>query len=476
MSEITNQYRFLAAVVLECKTPLIIGSGNKTIKTDSQINLDCNGLLFIPGTTLTGILRHTFEEKIVNNNYNYDALFGYIQGKKGSGSRLIITEAKILDQDGEVIDGLQDSDTWSKNRKDFFKNFSALPIRQHARIGHQGTTVDGGKFDEEIIFKGTRFCFEVELVSNDKNDEHFFKQALDIIACETFAIGGKTNSGFGKMEAKFIKYTDLDFGQDGQLDLYLDKAAKIDYKWSAFEDYKSENSDNVYTKYVLDLTPDDFIFFSSGFGNDRADNTSVKEKFITWDDVNNKASFVEAQNTVLIPATSVKGAIAHRTAYHYNKLKKNFAVKGVDFDALTGKNNTAVKGLFGSEGEKDEHGKTHNKRKGIAVFSDVLQQKCSTTVDKVFNHVAIDRFTGGAIDGALFNGEYLYAKDEQIKLEIFVDETKITEDKDDVIKAFELALADIKKGLLPLGGGVTKGNGTFSGKLTKNGEEIYGEN
>ena len=44
------------------------------------------------------------------------------------------------------------------------------------------------------------------------------------------------------------------------------------------------------------------------------------------------------------------------------------------------------------------------------------------------------------------------------------------------MKAFELALADIKNGMLPLGGGVTKGNGFFSGKLTKNGTEIYGEN
>ena len=200
----------------------------------------------------------------------------------------------------------------------------------------------------------------------------------------------------------------------------------------------------------------------------------MKEKFVKWED--NKAYFVEAAQSILIPATSVKGAIAHRTTYHYNKLKGFFASKGANFDKITGKNNNAVFALFGSEGEKNAQGKTQNKRKGIAIFSDVLQVKKTTTREKVFNHVAIDRFTGGTIDGALFNGEYLYAKDEKITLEIFVDESKITKDKDDVIKAFELALADVKKGLLPLGGGVTKGNGTFSGKLTKNGEEIYGEN
>jgi len=474
MSEIPNQYRFLAAVVLECTTPLIIGSGNKTIKTDSQINTDCNGLPFIPGTTLTGILRHTFEERFANSGYNYDELFGYIRGKKGSGSRLIITEAKILDPEGIVIDGLQDADTWSKNRKDFLNQFSALPIRQHAKIGHQGTTVDGGKFDEEVIFKGTRFCFEMELVSNDATNKSFFEKALDVIASETFSIGGKTNSGFGKMKVHIIKYKYLNFDNKDQFDLYLDKSAQINYNWSAYTDYKPSEIEKGLTKYVLDLAPEDFIFFSSGFGNGNADNTSVKEKFVEWE--GDKAHFVEAAQSILIPATSVKGAIAHRTAYHYNKLKGCFANKEANFDEITGKNNNAVFALFGSEGEKNAQGKTQNKRKGIAIFSDVLQVKKTTTREKVFNHVAIDRFTGGTIDGALFNGEYLYAKDEKITLEIFVDESKITKDKDDVIKAFELALADVKKGLLPLGGGVTKGNGTFSGKLTKNGEEIYGEN
>jgi hypothetical protein len=37
-----------------------------------------------------------------------------------------------------------------------------------------------------------------------------------------------------------------------------------------------------------------------------------------------------------------------------------------------------------------------------------------------------------------------------------------------VIEAFENSLKDICKGLLPLGGMTTKGNGIFTGTLTKN--------
>ena len=43
---------------------------------------------------------------------------------------------------------------------------------------------------------------------------------------------------------------------------------------------------------------------------------------------------------------------------------------------------------------------------------------------------------------------------------------------DHVVEAFIKSLKDIKTGMLPLGGGVNRGNGCFSGKLYKNGELI----
>ena len=54
-----NQYRFLARIIIEAKTPLNIGSGNKGIKSDSLVLRDINGLPFIPGTTIAGLIRHS---------------------------------------------------------------------------------------------------------------------------------------------------------------------------------------------------------------------------------------------------------------------------------------------------------------------------------------------------------------------------------------------------------------------------------
>jgi hypothetical protein len=42
-----------------------------------------------------------------------------------------------------------------------------------------------------------------------------------------------------------------------------------------------------------------------------------------------------------------------------------------------------------------------------------------------------------------------------------------------VIQALENALQDICMGLLPLGGMTTKGNGMFTGRLLRDGEELF---
>ena len=213
------------------------------------------------------------------------------------------------------------------------------------------------------------------------------------------------------------------------------------------------------------------MFFGSGFGDERSDMTFVREPVITWE--KGKATIVEQERVILIPASSVKGALAHRTAYHYNRLEGVFADKKTaeELEKNTGKENKAVKTLFGSEGDR----KGKNKQRGNILFSDVIEKQEASLEKKVLNHVKIDRFTGGAVDGALFSEEVLYAPGKTFNLELMLRKTAVDEKDGKIVKAFEAALTDLCKGYLPLGGGVNRGNGTFKGKLNKNGETIYDE-
>ena len=244
-------------------------------------------------------------------------------------------------------------------------------------------------------------------------------------------------------------------------------------KWQGAETIKLKKPNATgWTTYTLQLMPVDFILFGSGFGNDKADMTFVRESFVDWH--SNPAQVKNQECAILIPASSVKGALSHRLAFHYNRIKEKYAdtlVEGEKIEDFVGKNNEAVKIVFGSEGEKDTDGKMQNKLRGNVLMSDIIQQ--ANVSPKVLNHVSIDRFTGGAIDGALFSEETLYAKGLSFELKLFVNNGAF--DDKDVMIAFEDTLKDLCSGMLPLGGGVNRGNGCFEGTIKRNGELIYGK-
>lgn len=457
MTNFRNRYRFLARIVIETTTPLQIGSGNKSIKTDSLILRDVNGLPYIPGTTLAGLIRHELEEADREK----------LMGSQEEGSIITFTEARMIDNHGSVVDGLQDIES---NR--FLKAFRQLPIRQHVRISHRGAAEKGAKFDEEVIMKGTRFCFEIEMLGKEENNLKNFERLSAIIQTPTFRIGSGSRSGFGAVKVVEYKHLALDMTKETDLELYLRKSSSLAEEWDGWkksEDMKANQDMNAnWTKYELRITPEDFILFGSGFGDENADMKYVQERHVKWSS-DDKAE----EKLLIIPASSVKGALAHRTAFYYNQLtgvvigSDGKLTNGLNVDDVTGKHNEAVKRIFGSEGEKVE-GKMKDKIRGNILISDVIEEKGDAT-DKILNHVSIDRFTGGAIDGALFQEEVLYAKGHEICIDILV-KNKAIEDKN-VQKAFEHALTDIATGMLPLGGGVMRGNGCFTGTVTKYSKE-----
>ena len=119
---------YLARIILEAQTPMRIGSGRKSVKTDALINRDVNGLPYIPATTLMGLLRH----RIADEN-TARRIMGYQGTVEGQGSRLALTEARMLDSNGKPVDGLHSKKEIAGDA--FLSHFSQMPVRQHVRIG-----------------------------------------------------------------------------------------------------------------------------------------------------------------------------------------------------------------------------------------------------------------------------------------------------------------------------------------------------
>lgn len=451
-------HRFLARFVIEAKTPLAVGSGEKDIITDALVATDVNGLPYIPGTSIAGVVRSMLKQE----NIDTDQFFGFQKGKNGEGSQIIFTEAKIINSEEKVIDGMD-----LKAMEDaLLKEYAELPIRQHVRINEKGVTEKAGKFDEQVVFAGTRFCFEVEMVAKSEDTADFDK-ALQQVQRQTFRIGSGTRCGFGEIEVIKYQRCILNLKNEDDLNLYLSKSSNLSVDWEGWESVETNKEVNAdgWVKYELKIKPEDFFLFGSGFGDDDVDVAPVKERTVKWDNGKGELS----NDLILIPATSVKGALAHRVAFHWNRLNGFFAG---DNRAKVGNDNPAVQILFGYT---SDNGKEI--RRGNLLFSDIIEDR--QLQDKILNHVAIDRFTGGAIDGALFSERATYVTDNNKWFTLTVLVPKAILEKEDETgekiyqSALEEAMKDICKGMLPLGGGVNRGNGVFTGSLIKDGETIY---
>lgn len=509
-------HRYIARLTVEAETPISIGSGEKGINTDRLVAKDANSLPYIPGTSLAGVLRHSFDDDEFVNK-----IFGS-GGNDGEGSRLIISSAHLVGADGiTVVEGLQNIDL----EQGYYSYFDRLPERDHVRMTDKGAadSENHGKYDEELVHKGTRFVFELELIGdeNDKDKDNW-KSLLNAIASPIFRIGAGTRKGFGRLKIVNEQSANKVFDLKQDLKDYLTKSSSLNSNingWKPLEINVKDDGIKDWTKYELRLRAKDFFLFSAGFGDEDADNKPKTEKYFEW--LSGKP-VLTTRDFLLIPATSIKGIIAHRTAYHFNSLEnvrigkakksklettldidqaikefaddfdfdnitdlsdtdwkgleetinsfdiedlqtwsdfeqnlKDEAIKKKDDNLSVGESNHAVKELFGFAKDSE---RIRDGLRGRVIIDDVYLSY-DKSKDKVFNHTRIDRFTGGTIDGALFQ-EKVTQYDGEISIDIWVENKALVEEN--IKKAFENTLGDIRQGRLQLGGNSTKGHGVFN--------------
>lgn len=457
-------HRYLAYFIIEAETPIAVGSGEKDMETDSLVALDVNGLPYLPGTTIAGVVRSMFDA--VDN----DPLWGYQEKKDGHGSEIIFSEGRILNSKGEVMDGLRDNSVFDD---DILKHYAYLPIRQHVRISSKGVADNAGKFDEQVVYAGTRFCFELEMVSDGENKDKF-DELINAVRMETFRLGGGSRKGFGKIKVVSVKTADIDLRNREQADRYLKKSSNLedcDKWWNGWTNQGETDTiaTDKYVTYHIELRPQDFIFFGSGLADEdgNADMTTVKAKRIHWDSdtcgrmQEDKEKKKNKEDLILIPASSLKGALRHRVAYNFNKIKEYYAdTTALDPAHYDASKNDAVRALFGYADQNEKV-----QQRGKVLFADIIvdpEKQKMKAQPHLFNHVAIDRFTGGTINGALFTEQADYVARQTYETDILVSKEALT--VPNIKAAWEKTLNDLCNGLLPLGGSTNRGHGIFTGK------------
>ncbi len=443
----------LAHIIFEADSALHFGSGDFGMLYDSPIQRDFNGLPIILGTSICGVIRALAKQE----RLDLDSLFG---GQDFS-SRLIFSNALLLDENMRVNEHLIPFSTLAKSK--FLSHFLSLPQRQHNAISAQGVCKDGAKFDEEVIFKGTRFkcAVSMDLSSgeNEKRDKEAFFKILSLFYSPFIRFGAGSTKGFGKIKAHKITYQ--------LLDLPFSKSASLNENLSEhFTPDSSILSTKNFTHYTLNLMSESVFLFGAGFGDKEADSIGVSEKIIDYD----KGDLSKAK--LLIPASSIKGAVSQRTRFYINKHLGNFIGETNELD----KKATQIHAtLFGSAESSDTKSAKSQATKGKILISDIYLDFDKNKDSHLFAHNSIDRFTGGTIDGALFQESANTSP--AFKLDIFVaNHSADSQDFEIALKSFESALRDICASILPLGAMSSKGHGFFSGDLEKNGVRLNAQN
>jgi CRISPR/Cas system CMR subunit Cmr4 (Cas7 group RAMP superfamily) len=169
--------KHIAHILIEAQTPLKVGSNASDSLQDSPVQKDWNKLPMILGTSIAGVLRKDFDKNLV------DDIFG-----KEDGSKIIFSNALLVNDNHKVQEDLL------LQKSDFLKIFDNLPIREHTAITDKGVAKETSKFDEEIVYKGARFKFSIELIEDDKST---FDKILNLLSSNSYRLGGGSTKGFG---------------------------------------------------------------------------------------------------------------------------------------------------------------------------------------------------------------------------------------------------------------------------------------
>jgi CRISPR/Cas system CMR subunit Cmr4 (Cas7 group RAMP superfamily) len=352
----SNDTIYLARLTVETASPLGIGSGRRGLNTDRLVARDAYGLPYLPGTSLAGCLRSALMEKEVMDPRIVEQLFGFqkseIQEHKhegGWGSRVIISSGHLVGPDGKVVGETGASPDY---KSDYLESLTDgwLPERDHVRINSRGVAdAEGhGKFDEQLVPRGVRFVFDLGLIGGEETDAKEWETLLQQFSQPSFRIGGGTRKGFGKLKVEEIQKCVLNLREPDQLSAYLGLSSALDQPLppaftTSFAPALRPRSvttaapqNAAWIPYELTLTARDYFLFGRGAGGitrtqksepDKekgwVHNLPKQETTIVWK--NGKPELRQGDEApYLLPATSIKGALSHRTAYHYNCKKKVF--------------------------------------------------------------------------------------------------------------------------------------------------------
>lgn len=436
---------------LKLLSPLLLGSGNNDL-ADIEVIKDSNGVPFIPGTSLAGVLKHYFEDNFQEQLcYDSECFWGIHRKKTGNGRKEEYYQSTLICNNRNcpyrrLCIYCQDSFQSAFICYDLFplspKNAS-VRIRDGVKIDPRSQTAEkSGKYDFELIEEGAEFDLFWELTLRGNNSKETYQKILstliDALKNSKLSIGAKTNSGFGKCELQDIHIIYFDFNNiNDVLEWLRQEWQRSDYKgqgsgWK-IDPYLIENKDfSIDAKFAIK-------------------NSIIIRAYSEKANMPDSTSLTSAGKYVL-PGTSIKGAIRHRALKILKTLnpKGNTAEEKID----------CLFGIAGKKVESEEKRNSDESEKEIKSRVQVAETKIVNVEPELQTRIKIDRFTGGTVKSALFESMPLWSKgnDEALNVKIRIEKYEPWE-----AGLMMQVLKDLWCGDLAIGGEKNVGRGVLKG-------------
>ena len=487
---------WIAIVTIEALTPLLIGTGRGDDLRDTVCVTDANGLPTIPGSSIAGVIRAQWEAGTQGKATH--SVFGCndkdakdakrAQGRppprdesdSGKRSRLTVGWAAVHDS-ANIPASPKPRPRGKNDNLDAALAFVARGVtRDHVRINTLGVADGHGKFDVSPVPAGARFSFELRL--DDPTDQEL-RRLREILGSPSLHLGGQTRRGLGGVVVCAIRERAFDWTR-GHRDLaawaaYSGTASLAERAALLGAPAKLTQPKSGDTVWTLDIMAP--LGWRIGGGDADATETVTKrtresteqtpvdlapyrERRIVWVKDGTKERAEISKPIAVLPGTSVKGAVRHRTAFHKRRLESRWididgeqrTLAGPDKDHPDG-----LEGLFGDVKHNDEL--TDTSFPGRVFIDDVW---VPDTTSHTQHHVALDRFSGAPINGALFSEAMLGRTKLRIRVSLRArpqpDDNELAS-----VDALHEALLDIAEGRLALGAASARGHGYFNGTLKR---------
>lgn len=446
---------YIARFIIKTLSPLHCGGGIdfSFIKDlDQIVDRDLCGLWRIQGSSIAGVLRDYVRQIDIDLA---NKLFGYTQSDGYSKSSLVwVNDAYLLDYDGNIayrkmLDGQE------------VEICSEPFIRDHVNIDlNKGNAVDGGKYDEEIVPPGVKFALELKLDTGsyevDAGELQGFLNLCAAIKQGVIRLGGKQVSGYGEFLCEYASVRKLDLKYENDLVAYLNLKDGAKFEDSVGTEISLSNiSHSIYAKENLFSADLVIPLLSCGpllAGGSNSIDEDVDMVCLATPIFDYAKKSYEEYYT--LSGSAFRGVIRHRVydiLLACDSSKDDFSVK--EQRALQSLNK--IFGCIHSDKSLCGHVHCHD----IYLDKEIVSQKVQ--------HVAIDRFTGGAIEGALFDEAPIWQKELLLNVRISLRELSLYQ-----TAVLLHALLDICLGEAAVGGGVNRGNGILRLKDLEKGLEI----